>query len=148
MSNDHDGHFQGSFFGLEIKGVSLAYFTGCTGLSVEFDKMEQKSIQNKGKLKTTIKVAGRAKYADVVLKRGFTSNKELMDWFKEVADGQKATPYKDGSIVIYDRLSKEVARFNLLNMWPSKISVSDLNAGQDELMIEEVTMKHELIDWV
>ena len=34
---DHDADFQGSFFALEIDGVSLAWFTGCSGLSLEFD---------------------------------------------------------------------------------------------------------------
>ena len=33
----HDAEFQGSFFALEIDALTLAWFTGCSGLSLEFD---------------------------------------------------------------------------------------------------------------
>ena len=47
-----------------------------------------------------------------------------------------------------DRTGEEVARFNLDRCWPSKLSVSDLQAGSDEVMVEEVTIQHELFTWV
>ena len=50
--------------------------------------------------------------------------------------------------MIYDRTQAEVARFNLDKCWPSKLSVSDLSAASDEVMIEELTIQHEFIDWV
>ena len=31
-----DDDFQGSFFAVEVQGVPLAWFTGCSGISVEF----------------------------------------------------------------------------------------------------------------
>ncbi len=145
MSN-HDQEFQGAFFSIEIDGVSLAFFTGCTGLSVEFEVMEHAHVNAAG-TKSTTKIPGRAKYSEVVLKRGLTPDTALSDWFKEVVDAASQTPYKTGSIVVMDRTMAEVARFSLLNMWPSKLSVSDLNAGSDEVMVEELTMQHELIDW-
>jgi len=145
--SDHDAEFQGAYFSIEIKGVDLAFFTACSGLSMEFEVMEHPHINAKAKSKTTTKIPGRTKYSEVVLKRGFTPDDKLYKWFKDVLDASTKTPYKDGSIVIYDRTQKEVARFNLTNMWPSKLSVSDLTAGSDEVMVEEVTMQHELIDW-
>ncbi len=144
----HDAEFQGAYFSVEIDGITLAFFTGCSGLSLEFDVMEYKNIANAGSIKTTTKIPGKAKYAEVVLKRGFTPSTDLRDWFNEVVDATKETPYKTGSIVIYDRTQKEVARFSLLNMWPSKMSASNLNAATDEVMIEELTMQHEFLDWV
>lgn len=144
--SDHDQEFQGAFFSIEIDGVSLAFFTGCTGLSVEFEVMEHPYVNAAG-TKSTTKIPGRAKYGEVVLKRGLTPDTALSDWFKEVADAASPTPYKTGSIVVMDRTMAEVARFSLLNMWPSKLSVSDLSAGSDEVMVEELTMQHELLDW-
>ena len=32
--------------------------------------------------------------------------------------------------------------------WPSKLSASDLQAGSDEVMIEELTIQQEFLDWV
>lgn len=143
---DHDAEFQGSFFAVEIDGVNVGFFTACSGLSMEFDVMTHQYATVDGK-SVTSKIPGKPKYGEVVLKRGFTPDTALSDWFKEVVDAGSKTPYKTGSIIVLDRMMAEVARFNLLNVWPSKISVSDLNAGTDEVMIEELTMQHEEIDW-
>jgi phage tail-like protein len=145
-TREHDADFQGSYFALEIEGVTLAWFTGCSGLSLELDVIEFK--QGDGATITERKRAGKDKYSEVVLKRGFTVDTALHDWFRQVSDGAEATPYKTGSIVIYDRLKEEGARFNMENMWPSKLSVSDLKADSDDVMVEELTIQHELLDWV
>jgi phage tail-like protein len=144
----HDAEFQGAYFSIEIDGVDIAFFTACSGLSMEFEVMEHAHINAKAATKVTTKIPGRAKYSEVVMKRGFTPDDKLYKWFKDVVDAATPTPYKTGAIVIYDRTQKEVARFSLLNMWPSKLSVSDLTAGSDEVMVEEVTLQHEFLDWV
>lgn len=143
---EHDADFQGSFFSLEIDGVTLAYFTGCSGLSVEFEPITFK--QGDGSQIVERKRPGRPKYGEVVMKRGLTQSTDLYDWFDEVVKAAGNTPYKTASIVIFGRDAKEVARFNLEQCWPSKLSVSDLTSGSDDVMIEEVTMQHEFIDWV
>jgi phage tail-like protein len=142
----HDADFQGSFFALEIDSLTLAWFTGCSGLSIEFDVTTFK--EGNGKKVIERKRAGKPKYSEVVLKRGFTTSTTLHDWFKEVVDAAKPTPYKTASIVIYDRQQTECARFNLEACWPSKLSVSDLSAGSDDVMVEEITIQHEFLDWV
>lgn len=143
---EHDGDFQGSFFSLQIDKVDVAYFTGCSGLGIEFDVTTFK--QGDGKKILEMKRPGKPKYSEVVLKRGFTSNTVLYKWFDEVVASAEKTPYKTASIVIFGRDAEEVARFSLEQCWPSKLSVSDLQAGSDEVMIEEITIQHEFIDWV
>lgn len=145
MPRDHDADFQGSFFALEIDGLTLAWFTACSGLSLEFDVASFK--ESNGKMIIERKRPGKPKYSEVVLKRGFTADKTLHDWFDDIVKSKDKTAYKTGSIVIYDRTQTEVARFNLEQCWPSKLSVSDLNAGSDEVMVEELTMQHELLNW-
>ena len=142
----HDADFQGSFFALEIDALTLAWFTGCSGLSLEFDVVTFK--EGNGKKVVERKRAGKPKYSEVTLKRGFTTNMVVHDWFKEVVDAEKPTPYKTASIVIYDRQQKECGRFNLEGCWPSKMSVSDVTAGSDDVMVEELTIQHEFLDWV
>jgi len=141
----HDQDFQGSFFALEIDSLTLGWFTGCSGMSLEFDVTSYK--ETNGKKVIERKRPGKPKYSEITLKRGFTTNKAIHDWFKEVVDAEKPTPYKTASIVIYDRQQKEAARFNLETCWPSKLSVSDLSAGSDDVMIEELTIQHEFLDW-
>ena len=84
-----------------------------------------------------------------MLKRGLTTGKEVHDWFKEVVDAAKPTPYKTASIVhLRPPRQTEAARFNLEGCWPSKMSISDLQAGSDDSMVEELTIQHEFLDWV
>ncbi|MEQ1700159.1 MAG: phage tail protein [Ilumatobacteraceae bacterium] len=142
----HDADFQGSFFSLELDGLTIAYFTGCSGLSLEYDVTEFTQADGAKIMQT--KRPGKPKYSEVVLKRGFSADKALYEWFDEVVAADKETPYKTGSIVIFDRQGQEVARFNLEQCWPSKLSVSDLSAGSDDVMVEEMTIQHEFIDWV
>jgi phage tail-like protein len=144
-AREHDSDFQGSFFALEIDALTLAYFTGCSGLSLEFDVTTFK--EGNGSMVIERKRPGKPKYSEVVLKRGFTPDKALYKWFDEVVQSKDKTPYKTASIVIYDRTQTEVARFNLEQCWPSKLSVSDLSSGSDEVMVEEVTIQHELLNW-
>ena len=142
---EHDADFQGSFFSLVIDGMTLAYFTACSGISLEFEPITFK--QGDGKMIIEKKRPGRPKYSEVVLKRGLTQDDTLYKWFDEVVKAATKTPYKTGSIVIFGRDAKEVARFNLENCWPSKLSVSDLSSGSDDVMIEEVTIQHEFLTW-
>jgi phage tail-like protein len=145
-AQDHDAAFQGSFFAFEVDNIQLAWFTGVSGLSLEFEVAKFK--EGNGTKVIERKRPGRPKYSEVVLKRGFTPSKQLYDWFKQVTDSASITPYKTASIVLYTRAQSEAARFNLENAWPSKLSVSDLSADSDETMIEELTIQHELLDWV
>lgn len=142
----HDIDFQGSFFALEIDSLTLAWFTGCSGLSLEFDVINFK--EGNGQKVVERKRPGKPKYSEITLKRGFTTNMDVHDWFKEVVDAEKPTPYKTASIVIYGRQQEEAARFNLEACWPSKLSISDLSSGSDESMVEELTIQHEFLDWV
>lgn len=145
MPREHDDDFQGSFFALKIDGLTLGYFTGCSGLSLEFDVVNFK--EGDGKTIIERKRPGKPKYSEVVLKRGFTASTSLHDWFKEVIDAAKPTPYKTGAIIIFDRTQKPVAEFSLDTCWPSKLSVSDLKADSDDVMVEELTIQHELLNW-
>ena len=77
-----------------------------------------------------------------------TTDTALHDWFIEVVDAAGPTPYKTASIVIYGRENTEVDRFNLEACWPSKLTNSDLNSGSDDVMVEEITIQHEFLDWV
>jgi phage tail-like protein len=129
-----------------MDGLSIGWFTGCSGLTLEFETVTFK--EGNGSMIIERKRPGKPTYEEIVLKRGFTRDKALYDWFDEVAVAGSPTPYKTGSIVIYDRTQNEVARFNIEQAWPSKLSVSDLSAGSDEVMVEELTIQHEFIDWV
>ena len=140
--SEHDSEFLGSQFALEIEGVELARFTGCSGLTVTTEVVEYQDTLASGKI-VTRKRPGRTTYDDIVLKRGLSADATLIEWHKKVHDG--AVERKNGSVVIYDAAGTELARWNFENGWPSVWSASDLDAGSDDVMIEELTIAHEFL---
>ncbi len=139
---------QGGYFSFELDGTQIAFFTACSGLSSEVDVIEQTQITKEGR-KVTVKQPGPSRtFSEVVLKRGFTSDTVLNDWFDKTVDAGEAVERKTGSIVVLGRDAKtEVARFNMEGCFPSKLSVSDLNAGSGEAMVEELTIRHDELLW-
>lgn len=139
---------QGGYFSFELDGTKIGFFTACSGVSSETDVIEQTQITSAGK-KVTVKQPGPSRtYSEVVLKRGFTTDTALNDWFDKTVDAGEAVVRKTGSIVVLARDAKtEIARFNLEGCFPSKLSVSDLNAGSGEAMVEELTIRHNQLLW-
>ncbi|MEO5724704.1 MAG: phage tail protein, partial [Ilumatobacteraceae bacterium] len=135
--------FLGSQFSLELKGVELARFQAVSGLSWETEMVEFKDVTVTGKV-TTRKRPGQTKYGDITLKRGLSADTALLDWYKGVLDGK--VERKDGSIVVYDMTGTELDRWNFERAWPSKWSASDLDAGSDTVMIEELTIAIEHLE--
>jgi phage tail-like protein len=141
--SDHDSEFLGSQFGLEIDGVELARFTAVSGLGYESEVVTFQDTLADGKV-VTRKRPGRISFPDIVLKRGLSADNALVDWYQTVIDG--AVERKSGSVVIYDQTSTELGRWNFENAWISKWSASDLDAGTDDIMIEEITISHEYME--
>jgi len=141
--SDHDAEYLGSQFGLEIDGVELARFTAVSGLGYESEVVTFQDTLADGKV-ITRKRPGRISFPDIVLKRGLSSDNSLVEWYQTVVDGQ--VERKSGSVVIYDQTSTEIGRWNFENGWIAKWSASDLDAGSDDIMIEEVTIAHEYME--
>jgi phage tail-like protein len=132
----------GYSFAIEIDGVTIAQFKEVSGINAEIQTIEHR--ENKvGGLPVMKKLPGARKWGDLTLKRGRTDNKALWDWIKSVQDGNMAAARKNGSIVLMDYQHGETSRFSFVNGWPSKVSIGSLNAGGNDILIEEVTIVHE-----
>jgi phage tail-like protein len=142
MAAPFDQEHLGSQFALELEGIELARFTGCTGLAINTEVVEYQDTLANGN-PVIRKRPGRTKYEDIVLKRGLSADKAITDWHQKVVDG--AVERSNGSIVIYDSTGAEVDRWNFEAGWPSKWSGGDLSADSDDVMIEELTISHELL---
>lgn len=132
-------------FQVEIDNVNLAQFKEVSGLSAEIQVIEHKE-NRPGGLPVVKKLPGAQKWGDVTLKRGKTNDRSWWDWIKEVQDGKIDDARRNASIVLYDYTKGEQVRWNLTNCWPSKVSVGSLQAGGNEVALEEVTLVHEGIE--
>jgi phage tail-like protein len=127
---------------IEIDRVTLAQFKEVSGLQAEIQVIEHQELKQKG-IPVLKKLPGARKWGDITLKRGKTDNPEFWKWIKEVQDGKIDSARRNASIVLYDYERGEKARFNILNAWPSKVSVGTLQAGGSEVVLEECTLVHE-----
>jgi len=131
-------------FALDVGGTIKGYFTEVTGIGSENEIVEQKVVNEKG-IEVILRIPGRLKWGDIVLKRGITSNMDIWDWRKQVEDGKVRDARKNGSIIMFDRELKEAARWNFINAWPSKLSGPSPKADGNEIGVEELTLVHEYI---
>ena len=135
----------GFHFAVEIQGVITGYFTECSGLGSENEVIEHKVVNEKG-VEVVMKVPGRLKWENIVVKRGITSNMDIWTWRKMVEDGDIAGARHNGSIVMYDQSLSEVARWNFENAWPVKVTGPSPKADGNEIGVEELTIAHEFIE--
>ena len=134
----------GSWFSVELDNGISGYFSEVGGLAVDVEVIEftDTAIDT-----VTRKRPGTTKYNEVTLKRTLSPDKTFWDWVKKIRDGDMA--YRtDGAVVVFDMSGKEIGRWTMTNVWPSKWSASDLDVGSDDLMQEDVTLQVEMLERV
>ncbi len=147
MAKDREDPLVGFHFSIDVQGKVSGYFTECSGLGSENDMVEHKVVTEKGH-EVVIKVPGRLKWENIVLKRGITSSMDIWKWRKQVEEGDVEAARRDGSIVMYDQHLEEVARWNFERAWPLKVTGPSPKADSNEIGIEELTLVHEYISRV
>jgi len=131
-----------AWFGVEFQGAIKGAFRECTGLGSENELVEYKASGPKGEY-VMLHVPGRMKWNDITLKRGITDDLEMWKWRALVEDGKIDDARKNGSIVMFNQKGDEIARWNFVRAWPSKITGPAANAGTNEVAIEEMVITHE-----
>ena len=129
----------GYHYSIEIDGVTIAQFQEVSGLTSELDVIELKENTKDGKY-IIKKLPGNRKAPSITLKRAKNASKDLWDWHQKIYQGKVSDARKNGSVVLYNYDHSEVGRYNFVNAWPSKVSMSSLKAGSNEVLMEEVTL--------
>jgi phage tail-like protein len=129
-------------FLVDIDGIQWAGFQKCSELSVEVANVQYfeggSLIPNKS--------PGRLTFADVTLERGATQDRDLFDWFQDVAItasglGLPDSDYKRNlDIVQQDRDGRTLRRWSLSGAWPVKFVAGEWDNESDENVIEAVTL--------
>ena len=126
-------------YSIEIDGVTIAQFQEVSGIASELDVIELKENTKDGKY-VLHKLPGNRKPPSITLKRAKNASKDLWDWHQKIYQGKVSDARKNGSVVLYNYDHSEVGRYNFVNAWPSKVSMSSLKAGSNEVLMEEVTL--------
>ena len=138
MSNTADP-LVGFSFALELDGVAVAMFKTVSGLESSIDVTELRQTTKEGKT-VVLKIPGQVKFGDITFGRGLTKDTVLYDWYQQVVDGKIEESRKLGSVVVYDQMLEETARWNLERCWPSALKTGSLDAGGGDVVIEEMTI--------
>ena len=135
-------------FIVEIDQFPHAGFQKASELSVEIANVQY----YEGGSLIPNKSPGRLTYPDVTLERGATQDRDLFDWFQQVANttsglGLNDPDYKRNlDIVQQDRDGKTVRRWTLSNAWPVKFVAGEWDNEADEVVIESVTLAYDFFE--
>lgn len=120
-------------------------FAECTGLEVEMDVQE---YLEGGRNDGVIQQVGRAKYSNIVLKRGMFHNqddelnRDLWNWLQDIVSGRPVARY-DGIIAVKGRDNTVKATWVFERGLPAKVRGPELNAKTGQVAIEELHIAHE-----
>lgn len=121
-------------------------FQECSGLEVSMDVQEYKEG---GRNDGIIQRVGRAKYTNLVLKRGMfygednQVQRELWQWIQKVVSGKRPVPRYDGIIEVRTRAGETVATWVFERGLPAKIAGPQLNGKTGDIAIEELHIAHQ-----
>lgn len=116
----------------------LAGFSECTGLEMTLETEDYEEGGNNG---TVLKFPKRNKWGDITLKKGLTHNTELFDWFYAYSQG--ICKRKDGIIILMNERHEPHTVWNFRRGLPVKYVAPQLNAQQNAVAVETLTIAHE-----
>lgn len=131
--------YRGYNFRLEIDGIAVGAFSEVSGLTADGDSVDYREGTD---LPLTVrKLIGLRKYTNITLKRGYTQDRSLWDWYKNIVNG--IADRRNGAIVLVDEQRKDVLTWKFESGWINKIEGPSLKATGNEVAMESVEIVHE-----
>lgn len=126
-------------FRIEIDNLTVGSFSECSGLSSDGDAVDYREGTD---IPLNVrKLVGLRKYSNIMLKRGYTQNTELWDWYNNIVNG--IPDRRNGTIILMDEARNDVMRWNIENAWINKIEGPSFKANGNEIAMESVELVHE-----
>ena len=126
-------------FQLQIDGVPLGAFSEASGLTAEGDAVDYR--EGTDMQSNVRKLVGLRKYANVTLKRGYTQDKSLWQWYGNIVNG--TADRRNVTIVLMNEAHQPVLRWHAENAWVNKIEAPSFKAAGNEVAMESVELVHE-----
>lgn len=134
--------YRGFNFKVQIDNTDVAAFSEASGLTFDVDPVEYREGTD---LPLHVrKLTGLRKFANIALKRGFTDNRELWDWYKAVLNG--TVERRDGAVILLDEDRNEVLRWNFEGGWICKWEGPSMNATANDVAIESIEICVERVE--
>lgn len=134
-----DDPYQHYNFLVEIDGVQRAGFQEVGSLTTDTDAIDYREGSDVNL--NVRKLTGLRKYTAITLKRGYTQNKELWQWRKDIING--IVKRRSAEIILLDETRQPVLRWQVREAWISKWESGPFNAKTNEVVIESIELTHE-----
>lgn len=142
MSGQRVDPYKNYNFLVSVDGVASAGFSSCVIPDIIVEVIE---YREGGDSTTGVrKLPGRAKYNNLVLKRGLTSSQDLWNWVKNVLGG--VADRRTVTVTLLDDGRQPVVKWSFLNAWPCKYEISSLQGKGNEVAIETLEIAHERME--
>jgi len=130
-------HFSVAFVGLS-DGADTR-FTEVGGLSVE---MGSEEVVEGGENRFVQKYPTRAKYPELVLKRGLLKSSAVWNWIRDcIVDYRIELCNVD--IMLLNEAREPLLTWHVIGAWPTKWAVADLNAGNNTYAVESMQLAYQ-----
>ena|ERR1700740_497559 len=131
--------YRGFNFRVELDNTSVAAFRECGGLTLTTDPVDYREGTD---IPLSVrKLTGLRKHTNITMKRGYTPNKDLWNWYKNVVNG--VSDRRNGAIVLQDEEHNDVLRWEFENGWICKWEGAVMNATSNDVAIESIEICHE-----
>jgi len=143
MANKPGGYYPPVGFHFKVEFVGIGNdndirFQAVSGLTIEYDT---ESFKEGGENRFEHKLPVRTKYADVSLKRGMLTDSKVIEWCMKAFENrefQLATV----NISLLNEKHEAIKRWEVIEAWPKKWSVSDLNAQENGIVVETLDLAY------
>jgi phage tail-like protein len=130
-------HFRVEVLGLTPVADDLR-FVEVGGLALE---VATEDVPEGGENRFVQRYPGRAKYGDLVLKRGLLKDSEVWNWARVCIEDLDVTP-RDVNVTLLNPEHEPLMTWHLVGAYPVKWSVSDLNATANAFVVETLTLAY------
>lgn len=130
-------HFKVEVLGLTPVADDLR-FVEVGGLALEVATEE---VAEGGENRFAQRYPGRAKYGDLVLKRGLLKTSEVWNWARQCIEDLDVQP-RDVNVTLLNPEHEPLMTWHVIGAFPVKWSVSDLNATANAFVVETMTLAY------
>jgi phage tail-like protein len=131
--------YRGYNFILEIDNVPKGAFAEVGGLTADGDAVDYREGTD---LQPNVrKLMGLRKFVNLTLKRGYTQDKSLWQWYVNIMNG--ADDRRNVTIVLLNERREAVLRWHAENAWINKIEGPALKASSNDVAMESLELVHE-----
>jgi len=131
-------HFKVEFLNLDGVKDGDARFQEVSGITSELGIEE---VNEGGENRFSHRLPARAKFGNLILKRGLLKDSRLIKWFRDAIEDFEFKPV-DVIVTLLNEEHEPLMGWNFVNAWPVKWVISDFKAQENAIVVETVELAY------